>query len=229
MDIDGVKIDYLGHSGFIIESEDMRIAIDPYQIVSNVKSVDLILITHEHSDHCSVKDMEKIAKKGTIVIGPAHIQSNVMKVEGLEVQPIEVNDEVEFGNIKIEAVPSYNLNKYRDVESKKVFHPKSEGYLGYLVKIGDVIFYHAGDSDFIPEMQKLTGYGKKGKKLIALLPVSGTYVMDVDEAIEAASLLKPHLTIPMHYGSVVGTREDAESFVSLCIEKGIRAEILEKI
>ena len=137
-------------------------------------------------------------------------------------QIIEPGEEFQFGNIKIEAVPAYNV--------KKEFHPKREGWMGFVIKFKEVVIYHTGDSDKIPEMSKLTGYGKRGNEFVALLPVSGSYVMDVEEAVDVASMISPDLVIPMHYGAgVAGTREDAERFVKLCRERGLRAEILEKI
>jgi L-ascorbate metabolism protein UlaG (beta-lactamase superfamily) len=228
MKLGEVSLEYLGHSGFIISS-DVRIAIDPYNVHDSVGKVDAILITHEHFDHCSVKDIEKLARPGTVVVGPPHVQSAVLKVEGIELQTLESGDAFEFGSFTIEAVPAYNINKFRDSVKKIVFHPKSEGYVGYVIKQGSTVIYHTGDSDFIPEMHKLTGYGKHGNMFVTLLPVSGTYVMDADEAAKAASLLKPHLAIPMHYGSgVVGTLDDAQRFVDLCKEQDIRAEVLKK-
>ena len=145
-----------------------------------------------------------------------------MKIEGIRLEVIEIGDKIDLGNIKVEAVAAYNKDKE--------FHPKSEGWLGYVIKYGEVILYHAGDTDFIPEMSKLSGYGKHGNKFVALLPVSGTYVMDVEEAAEAASVISPDLAVPMHYGAgVAGTIEDAKRFIELCKEKGLKAEILEKI
>lgn len=228
MRIGNVEISYLGHSGFLL-SNGKRIAIDPYNVREGIEKADLILITHEHSDHCSVKDIQKMAKKGTIVVGTPHVQSAVMNVDGVQLQPIEVGDKLEFDDIKIEAVRAYNVNKYRDAVKKIHFHPKNEGYVGYVLKQGSTVIYHSGDTDLIPEMHNLTGYGKHGNQFVALLPVSGTSVMDADEAFEAAKLLKPNLVMPMHYGSIVGTREDAERFVKLCREDGIHAELLEKI
>ena len=232
MKIGEVELSWLGHNGFIITTgtSEKRIAIDPYNVSEKIELVDIILITHEHYDHCSVKDIQKLSRAGTKVIGPAHIQSAITKVENVELHVIEVGDVVDFEELKIEAVPAYNLNKYRDSAKKIVFHPKSEGYVGYLIKMGNVVIYHTGDSDIIPEMQNLTGYGKQGNHFIALLPVSGTYVMTAEEAVDAAVLLKPEIAIPMHYGAgVVGTIEDAQRFAELCREKGIRAELLEKI
>ena len=222
MEIKGIKIEFLGHSGFlVIGKEGERIVIDPYNVSHNIEKVDLMLITHSHYDHCSINDIEKLSKKGTMIIVPPDAQSKITKVEEVDMQIIEVGDGLAFKDIKIEAVPAYNL--------RKEYHPKKEGWIGYLIKFGDVIIYHAGDTDKITEMKKLTGYGKQGNDFIALLPVSGKYVMDAEEAAEAALLIKPTLAIPMHYGSGVGTVEDANRFVQLCKDNGINANVLEKI
>lgn len=221
MDIKGVNLDFLGHAGFMI-SNGKVVVIDPYNISDKVKKADILLITHSHFDHCSIKDIEKVVKPGTIVLATADCQSKVMKMEGVELHVVEVGDKIELGKVKIEVVAAYN--------KKKDFHPKSEGWVGYIIKMEHVIVYHSGDTDFIPEMQKLSGYGKHGNEFVALLPVSGKYVMDSEEAAEAASTLSPDLCIPMHYGAgVAGTIEDARHFVEVCNGKGLRSEILEKI
>lgn len=220
MRIGDVGIKFLGHSGFLI-SNGKRIVVDPYNVSENVEKADIILITHSHYDHCSIKDIEKVIGNGATVICTADSQSKIMKIEGVHFNVVEVGDEVDFGDLKIEAVAAYNKDKE--------FHPKSEGWVGYLIKMGNVIIYHSGDSDFIPEMQKLSGYGKQGNEFVALLPVSGKYVMDAEEAAEAASIISPDLCVPMHYGAgVAGTLEDAEYFVELCKERGLKAEVLEK-
>ena len=223
MKIKNVELEFLGHAGFLItNSGGRRIAIDPYNVSSSIDKVDLILITHSHYDHCSIKDIEKLSKPGTVIVVPADCQSKITKIEGVEMQIIEIGDEIKFGNVKIEAIPAYNVDKD--------FHPKREGWMGYLVKMRDVIIYHSGDSDKIPEMKKLTGYGKHGIEFVALLPVSGKYVMDAEEAAEVASLISPNLCIPMDFGGgVVGTEGDAENFVKLCKEVGLKAEVLKKI
>lgn len=221
MEIGGIKLSYLGHSGFIIHNEK-KIAIDPYNVSDGIEKVDLILITHSHYDHCSIKDIQRLSKKGTVIVVPADAQSKITKVEDVEMQIIETGDELIFGDVKVSAVPAYNVDKE--------FHPKSEGWMGYIIKMGNVVVYHAGDSDKIPEMAKLSGYGKEGNKFIALLPVSGVYVMTAEEAAEAASIISPNLAIPMHYGAgVAGTLEDAQRFVKLCMQSGLKAEVLEKI
>lgn len=223
MELDGVRIDYLGHDGFAVTClTGKKVVIDPFNVPDSVGKADIILITHSHYDHCSIKDIEKIARKGTVIIMPADAQSKITRIEGVEMQVIEVGDVFEMNGVKIEAVPAYNIGKE--------FHPKKEGWLGYVIKIKDLVIYHAGDTDKIPEMEKLTGYGRQDVTFVALLPISGKFVMDVEEAVEAATLIKPNLAVPMHYGSgVIGTMEDAERFVALCKEKGITAQILEKV
>ncbi len=222
MKIGGVEIEFLGHDGFKISS-GKTIIIDPYQVSGNAGKADILLITHGHYDHCSIEDIKRVVGNGTAVVCPADCQSKIMDLGvSVNMQVVEVKDVLELGDVTVECVPAYNKNKD--------FHPKSEGWLGYVIKIGNVIIYHAGDSDFIPEMQKLSGYGKHGNTFVALLPVSGKYVMDVEEAVEAASVIGPDIVIPMHYGSgVAGTVEDANRFVELCKEKGINAIVLERI
>src|SRR3989338_2627189 len=222
MEIENIKINFLGHSGFLIEIHNKKIAIDPYNLSTNSEKADYILITHSHYDHCSIKDIQKISKEGTLIVIPADAQSKIAHVEKVNVEIVESGHHLEIGKIKIETIPAYNTDKD--------FHPKREGWVGYIIKIEDVIIYHAGDTDKIPEMKKLTGHGKQGKQFIALLPVSGTYVMDAEEASEVASLISTDLSIPMHYGAgVVGTIKDAENFVELCTSLGLEAKILEKI
>ncbi len=220
MKFDALDLHWLGHSGFCILFEGKRIYIDPFQIES-LGEADIILITHSHYDHCSISDIQKIVRDGTIVVLPADAQSKVTRIDKkIEMQVVEPGDSLDLGWMKLDMISAYNKHKE--------FHPKSEGWLGYLVKLGNTVVYHAGDTDFIPEMQKLTGYGKKGNSFLALLPVGGKYTMDAEEAAEAACLMKPSIAFPMHWGSLGGNRRDAERFVNLCKDGGVSAEILEK-
>jgi L-ascorbate metabolism protein UlaG (beta-lactamase superfamily) len=221
MKIGNVELRWLGHAGFCIVFEDKRIYVDPYNI-SFQGEANIILITHSHYDHCSVEDISKIAKDGTVVVLPADAQSKVTRIKKkIEMQVVEPGDSLDLDWIKVEMVPAYNLGKE--------FHPKSEGWIGYVVKMGNVVVYHAGDTDSIPEMEKLTGYGKKGNEFIALLPVGGKYTMNAEEAVAAATVIKPTLAVPMHYGSVIGSQGDAEKFVKLCEDAGVRAVVMEKV
>ena len=218
MKIGDIELKWLGHSGFLIKNSKV-IYIDPYNIKDGNEKADLILITHSHYDHCSVADMNKIVKEGTRIVIPADCQSKIVKFNiPVHIEIVEPGQELEFGNVKLDILPAYNIDKS--------FHPKDEGWVGYLIKMQDVLIYHAGDTDVIPEMQKLTGYS--GKKFIALLPIGGRFTMTSEEAAEAAKLIKPSLAIPMHYGSIVGDDADAEEFVRLCGEEGINAKVLEK-
>jgi L-ascorbate metabolism protein UlaG (beta-lactamase superfamily) len=221
MEIGNVKIEFLGHSGFLV-ANGKKIVIDPYNVSDNVEKAEIILITHSHYDHCSIHDIEKVSKEGTMIICTPDCQSKVLKIEGVQIEVVEVGDKIDLGTVKIETIAAYN--------KKKDYHPKSEGWVGYIIKMDNVIIYHAGDTDFIPEMQKLSGYGKHGNEFVALLPVSGKFVMNPEEAAEAASMLSPDLVIPMHYGAgVAGTLEDAQRFADLCEEKNLKVKILEKI
>ncbi len=220
MKVGSVDIEWLGHSAFKIKFRDLEIYIDPYQINKQEKA-DLILITHSHYDHCSQQDIEKIAKDGTIIIATPDCQSNLARLkQKIEIALIEPDKEITLRDIKIKGIEAYNNNKK--------FHTKSEGWVGYVLQLGDTVIYHAGDTDLIKEMSKLTGYGKKENYFIALLPIGGNFTMNAEEASEAAEIIKPTIAIPMHYGSIVGSVADAEKFAKLCEEKGISAKILEK-
>ena len=220
MKINGIELKWLGHSGFQIKNKKI-IYIDPYNIKDGLEPADIIFITHNHYDHCSFADIGKIVKEGTRIILTADCQSKITRFKvPIKIEIVEPGKEIDFGNIKINVIPAYNIDK--------AFHPKEEGWVGYLIKIDEVLIYHAGDTDKIPEMQKLTGFKQSGKDFVALLPIGGRFTMTAEEASEAAKLIKPDLAIPMHYGGIVGTEEDAKEFVELCKEEGINALILEK-
>lgn len=198
------KIVWLGHDGFRIDASK-TVYIDPYQIPDGPRA-DLILITHEHFDHCSPDDVAKIQQSGSVIITE---KDSAAKFSG-DVRVVSVGETVTVDDINIEAVPAYNTNKD--------FHPKSKGWLGFIVEIDGVKVYHAGDTDFIPEM-------KDFKTDIALLPVSGTYVMTAEEAVEAALAINPKVAIPMHYGAIVGGAQDAENFKT-ALEGKVEVHIL---
>ena len=200
----GVKLSWLGHDGFRIQNGKM-VYIDPFKIAGGPKA-DIVLISHEHFDHLSVDDLKKIVTPNTIVVAHAQSSGELSKLKVKETKIIKPGDKIKLDGITIEAVPAYNLNK--GPEPGKVFHPKEDGKLGFIVTVNNVRIYHAADSDHIPEMKGLNPD-------IALLPVSGTYVMTPQEAAEAAVSVNPKIAIPMHYDAIVGTKNDAETFKRL--------------
>jgi L-ascorbate metabolism protein UlaG (beta-lactamase superfamily) len=222
MNLGKITLKWLGHASFMIKSSDDKVIyIDPYSLNStDLEKADLILITHSHPDHCSLDDINKIVKPNTRIVITADCQSKIVRVNvPIKIEIIEPGKEFDFGNIRISAVPAYNIDK--------PFHPKDEGWVGYVIKVDDVVIYHAGDTDAIPEMQKLTGHKKQGTEFVALIPIGGKYTMNPEEALEAVKMIKPNLVIPMHYGSLIGAKTDAEDFVKLCEEEGINAKIID--
>lgn len=189
------NIHWLGHDSFRLEGE-VTIYIDPWKLPSNLPKADIILITHEHYDHCSPEDVAKIQKADTVIVT---IPAAAKKLKG-EVKTVKPGDKITVKGIEIEMVPAYNIDK--------PFHPREAGHVGFIVTLGGKRIYHAGDTDFIPEMKGL-------KTDIALLPVSGIYVMTADEAAKAADAIKPEIAIPMHYGEIAGSEKDAERFKDL--------------
>lgn len=185
------KIIWLGHDSFRIDAVK-TIYFDPYQISSGSRA-DLILITHEHFDHCSPDDVGKIQHSDTVIVTE---KDSAKKLTG-DIRVIKPWESITVGELKVQAVPSYNTDKD--------FHPQKNAWLGFIVEIEGVRIYHAGDTDFIPEM-------KDFQVDIALVPVSGTYVMTADQAIKAAQAINPKLAIPMHYGAIVGYEQDAMNF-----------------
>jgi L-ascorbate metabolism protein UlaG (beta-lactamase superfamily) len=218
MELGNLEVKWKGHASFLIEDlkSGKRIYIDPYNIEEG--EGDIILITHAHYDHCSVEDLKKVVKEGTAIICPADCQSKLTKIEkDIDIKIIKPGKTENIGEISIEAVPAYNI--------EKSFHEKSHEWVGYIIDIGGKRIYHAGDTDLIPEINDIGGEGKID---LALLPVGGNYTMDSKDAAKAAFLLKPGLAVPMHFGDIVGSREDAENFVSLCKEEGINCKIMDK-
>lgn len=192
------NIHWLGHDSFRIKGDGLVIYIDPWQIEDGPKA-DLILITHDHRDHCSPADVAKVQKKDSVIVTVA---AAAAKLSG-QIQVVKPGDELRVKGIPISAVPAYNVNKFRSPGVP--FHPRESGYVGFVVTVEGQRIYHAGDTDCIPEMGSINAD-------IALLPVSGTYVMTADEAVEAAAIIKPQIAIPMHIGRGIGSLADAERF-----------------
>lgn len=203
------KVEVLCHSSIKIK-EEKTIYIDPFKIDKNYNDADLIFITHDHYDHYSEEDIDKIRNNNTFIIVTKDLLDKVLN-KGFNKNNIiivEPNQKYEIGEIKFETIPSYNI--------KKKFHPKENNWVGYVIEINRIIYYIAGDTDITEE-------NKKVKCDVALVPVGGTYTMDFKEAAELVNEIKPQIAVPTHYGSLVGTKEDATKFLSLLLPeiKGI--------
>jgi L-ascorbate metabolism protein UlaG (beta-lactamase superfamily) len=205
-------VEWLGHSGFRIRAGRASIYIDPYRAPDG-PAADAILITHGHYDHFSPQDVERLSGDATLVVAPAAVAE---RLSG-RVQSIAPGEVVELGRIDVRAVAAYNTSK-RDA-SGKLFHPREAGWVGYELRVGGERLYHSGDTDVIPEMDLVAGVD------VALLAISGVYVMTPGEAAEAARRIQPALAIPMHWGEHIGTRADAEAFAD---RAPVEVRILEK-
>jgi L-ascorbate metabolism protein UlaG (beta-lactamase superfamily) len=197
-EVSTADIHWLGHDAFRFEGDGLVVYTDPFTLTGGEPAADLILITHDHGDHCSPDDVAVIQKEDTVIVTTAACAE---KLSG-DIRVVAPGDQMEVLGIPIQAVPAYNVNKFR---SEGVpYHPEGMG-VGYIFTIGGQRIYHAGDTDVIPEMSDIDVD-------IALLPVSGTYVMTAEEAVQAAGIIKTRAAIPMHVGRMVGALSDADYF-----------------
>ena len=192
------------HSSIKI-SKGKIIYIDPFKIKEEKHDADIILITHSHFDHYSEEDIEKVKKHNTIIVAPKTVEiPNKISVEP--------NNTYEILGIKIETIPAYNINKN--------FHPKSNEWVGYILNIDNERYYIAGDTDITEE-------NKKVKCDIAFIPIGGTYTTTYEEAAELTNIIQPKVVIPIHYGEIVGNKQDAQKFEKL-LNSNIECKILIK-
>lgn len=183
------RLRWLRHASFVYEGS-LRIALDPWKVAVS-PPVDLILVTHDHYDHCDAEAIRQIRLPGTVIVAPRRAAELLPGMECLVIRPEE---EIRLGDVTVTATWAYNL--------EAPFHPRGQG-VGYCVRVDGGTIFHAGDTDDIPETHGL-------KPDLALLPVGGTYTMDVPEAAQAAAAIGASLTVPMHYGFIVGSKEDGD-------------------
>ena len=195
------NIELLCHSSIRINKEKI-IYIDPYKIEKDYNDADLIFVTHDHYDHYSEEDIDKVKKEDTVIIAPEELLTKLLR-KGIRqdyIITVEPNKEYMTEGIKFETIPAYNTNKQ--------FHPKENEWVGYIIEIKGIRYYIAGDTDITEE-------NKKVKCDVAFVPVGGTYTMDFKEAAQLINIIKPKFAIPVHYGSVVGSKQDATDFIKL--------------
>ncbi|MDE1770223.1 MAG: MBL fold metallo-hydrolase [Thaumarchaeota archaeon] len=212
----GIKIKWFGHDSFSLVGK-IKIITDPYKIITQEKA-DLILISHNHFDHLSVADLQNVSTDNTTIVAAKECLDMLTGFTFKEKIGILPGEEKTVRGIRIKAIRAYNLDKINP-ETKKPFHPKEDNKIGFLFELNGITIYHTGDTDLTPEMSDL-------KPDIALVPVSGTYVMTAQEAAKAIEKIKPKIVIPMHYGTIVGSEKDAHNFKQLI--KSCEVQILTK-
>ena len=208
-----MNIKVLYHSSIKIES-NINIYFDPFKIEVASNDADVIFITHEHYDHFSPEDILKIKKENTIIVLPKNMENMALDLnfEKTNIVLVEPNQKYKLENQELifETIPAYNVNKN--------FHKKEMNWVGYILEIEGKRVYVAGDTDITEE-------NKQVKCDIALVPIGGTYTMEAKEAAELVNIIKPKIAIPIHYGAIVGNKEDEKIFVEN-VGKDIECKIL---
>ena len=198
-------------SAIRIGTSEGTVYFDPFQLKGAPHDADFILITHDHYDHFSPDDIEKVSKAETVLVVPEKMVAKAKEAKAL-VKRIETVTPGILRNIdglEFETVPSYNVGK--------VFHPKSAGWVGYILCRDGKRIYVAGDTDANEDVRKV-------KCDIALIPIGGTYTMDAKQAAEFINTIRPQIAIPTHYGSIVGSKKDAEVFLKH-VDPSVETEI----
>ena len=207
------NIEVLYHSSIRINKEK-TIYIDPFKIDRNYNDADIVFITHDHYDHYSEEDIDKVINENTIIIIPEELLTKLLRkgINKNAIITVEPNEKYMVQGIKFETIPAYNTNK--------TFHPKENGWVGYSITLDDIRYYIAGDTDITEENRKV-------KCDVAFVPVGGTYTMAFKEAAQLINEIQPKIAVPIHYGSVVGTKQDATDFIKL-LNPSIKGIILMK-
>lgn len=193
------NIQCLGHSTIKINFNGRKIYIDPYKIEKENQNADIIFITHNHYDHFSEEDILKIKNETTTIVVTKDLYQKTKDLGFSDNHIVQVvpNHEYQIEEIKINTIPSYNIDKE--------FHPRDNKWIGYIIELDNVKYYIAGDTDITVE-------SKQVKCDVAFLPIGGKFTMNVTEAAHLANMIKPKVVIPIHYGIIVGTKEDALEF-----------------
>ena len=207
------NIEVLYHSSIKINKEK-TIYIDPFKIDKDYNDADIVFITHDHFDHYSEEDIDKVINENTTIIIPEELLTKLLRkgINKNAIITVEPNKKYIVQGIKFETIPAYNTNK--------TFHPKENDWIGYIIMLDGIRYYIAGDTDITEE-------NKKVKCDVAFVPVGGTYTMDFKEAAQLINEIQPKIAVPTHYGSIVGTEQDATDFIKL-LHPSIKGIILMK-
>ena len=204
------NIQVLYHSSIKINKEKV-IYIDPFKIEEEYHDADIVFITHSHYDHYSEEDIKKILKEDTEIVVTSNLKEKAEELINKEnIITVKPYESYNVDGINFETVPAYNINKQ--------FHPKENNWVGYVIELNGVKYYIAGDTDLTEENSKVICD-------VAFVPVGGTYTMTSSEASKLVNTIKPKFAVPIHYGSIVGTKQDAVDFINQ-LDDGIEGEIL---
>lgn len=203
----GLRVEWLRHASVRIRAEDgFTVYVDPWEVSG--PPADLILVTHPHYDHCSAPDVQKLlGPRATVVATPAAAAD--LRRGGVRAGIVEARqgEAVEVGPARVLPVPAYNVNKFRSPGVP--YHPRHPDFAGYVLTLAGERVYLAGDTDVIPpEVAPPID--------LAVVPVSGTYVMTAEEAAAEVNRLQPARAMPVHIGTIVGSLADADRFAALC-------------
>lgn len=205
------NIEVLCHSS-IRFNKGLIIYFDPFKINKDYNDADIIFITHSHYDHYSEEGISKVIKDNTTIVVPKDLEDRALQFGFAKEHIIVVspNEEYSVLGINFKTIPAYNTNKN--------FHPKSNEWVGYIVNLDQTTYYIAGDTDITEENRQV-------KCDVAFVPIGGTYTMTYSEAAELINEIKPQIAVPIHYGLIVGNKEDANNFANL-VDKEIECKIL---
>ena len=206
------NIECLGHSTIKFNKMGKIIYVDPYNIKEEIHDADIIFVTHSHYDHYSEEDITKIKRDDTKIVVTSDLANNVIDFGFMsnDVTIVLPNNKYEVDDIKFSTVNSYNINKQ--------FHPKENNWVGYIIELDGIKYYIAGDTDINEDNQKV-------KCDVALVPVGGTYTTTAQEAAGLVNIIKPKVAVPIHYGTIVGSEEDANIFRD-SVEENIEVKIM---
>lgn len=196
-------------SSIRLTDQETVIYLDPYLIEKEVNDADYIFITHDHYDHLSIEDINKVIKESTIIIIPESCSKSLEEFNN-QIVKVKPNNKYLVGNLNFQTVASYNTNK--------LYHPEKNEWVGYLIDFNNKKYFITGDTDINKENKQI-------KCDVLLLPVGGVYTMDYNEAATLTNLIKPKLAIPTHYQTIVGTKVDAINYTNL-LDKDIKSKIL---
>ena len=193
------NIDVFGQNSIRVKYGDRSIYIDPFRMQITPNDADIIFLTHDHYDHFSPEDIDKVIGKNTVLIVPEKMEKKAKEIADkfAKLVTVKPGESYEVDGLKFETVAAYNI--------LKPFHPRSAEWVGYILKVDGKRIYIAGDTDATPE-------AKSVKCDIALVPIGGTYTMDAEAAAGLVDELEPEIAIPVHYGTGVGSPSDGQIF-----------------